>query len=105
MAKKALISTTEPRGENDSGFRVVEVVEAANIFDTHPSLQWKDCSDSVEMDMYWWKPSTSEFKKLPEAVDAATAGELAVDSEGNPTEDYVWNWDTETWSKVQIINQ
>ena len=40
------------------------------------------------------------------AVDAvATAGELAVDEEGNPTEAYDWNWDTETWFKAQIINQ
>ena len=39
------------------------------------------------------------------AIDKATAGELAVDAEGNPIETYEWNWDTETWSKVQIINQ
>ena len=103
MAKKALVSTIEPRGKDDAGYRVLEVVDAANTFETHPSLEWKDCSDSVQMDLYWWKPSTSEFKKLPEAVDQSTAGELAVDEEGNPTEAYEWNWDTETWSKVQVI--
>jgi hypothetical protein len=37
------------------------------------------------------------------SVDQSTAGELAVDAEGNPTEAYEWNWDTETWSKVQIL--
>ena len=102
MAKKALVSTIEPRGKDDAGYRVLEVVDAANTFDTHSNLEWKDCSDSVQMDLYWWKPSTSEFKKMPDAVEQSTAGELAVDSEGNPTEEYVWNWDTETWSKQSI---
>jgi hypothetical protein len=102
MAKKALVSTTEARGENDSGYRVVEVVDSANTFDVHSSLEWKDCSDSVAVDLYWWKPSSSEFKKLPEAVDQSTAGDLAEDSDGNPTEEYVWNWDTETWSKQAL---
>ena len=105
MAKKALVSTIEPRGKDNAGYRVLEVVDAANTFDTHPNLQWKDCADTVEMDKYWFDQATNSFKKLPEAVDAeATAGALAVDGEGNPTEHYVWNWDTETWSKVQIIN-
>ena len=102
MAKKALVSTNEPRGENESGYRVVEVVDSANTFNVHSSLQWKDCSDSVAANIYWWKPSTSEFKKLPEAVNESTAGELATDSDGNPTEEYVWNWDTEVWSKQSI---
>jgi hypothetical protein len=106
MAKKALVSTIEPRGENDSGYRVLEVVDVADTFETHPNLQWKDCDDHIEQDMYWWKPSTSEFKKLPEAVDPSTAGELAMDNTQDPpvpTETYEWNWDTETWSKVQIL--
>ena len=100
MAKKALVSTIELDGDN--GNRVLEVVEAGNEFETYTNLQWKDCSDSVEKDKYWWKPSTSEFKKLPEAVERSTAGELAVDEQGNPTEAYRWNWDTETWSKVPL---
>ena len=105
MAKKALVSTIEPRGKNDSGYRVLEVVDADNTFETHSNLQWHDCTDTVEMDKYWYDPVSSSFKKLPEAVDRSTAGELAVDEEGNPTEEYEWHWDTETWSKVQIINQ
>jgi hypothetical protein len=108
MAKKALVSTIEPRGEDDSGYRVLEVVEAGNEFETYTNLQWHDCADTVEKDKYWWKPSTSEFKKLPEAVERSTAGELAMDNTQDPpvpTEAYRWNWDTETWSKVQIINQ
>jgi len=104
MAKKALVSTIEPRGKDNSGYRVAEVVDVSNTFETHSNLQWKDCADTVEKDFYWFDPSTNTFKKLPEAVDPSTAGELAVDAEGNKTEDYEWNWDTETWSKVQILN-
>lgn len=102
MAKKALVSTIEPRGKDNAGYRVLEVVDAANTFETHSNLQWKDCADTVEMDKYWWDPATSAFKKLPEAVDQSTAGELAVDADGNPTEQYVWDWDNEVWTKVAI---
>jgi len=102
MAKKALVSTIESRGKDNAGYRVLEVVDAANTFETHSNLQWKDCDDTVEMDKYWWDPATSAFKKLPEAVDQSTAGELAVDADGNPTEQYVWDWDSETWSKETL---
>jgi hypothetical protein len=103
MAKKALVSTIEPRGKNNSGYRVLEVIEAGNEFETHPKLQWHNCNDTVEMDKYWYDPVSLSFKKLPESVEQSTAGELAVDEEGNPTEAYEWNWDTETWSKVQVL--
>ena len=102
MAKKALVSTIEPRGRDNAGYRVLEVVDAANTFETHSNLQWKDCANTVEMDKYWWDPATSAFKKLPEAVEQSTAGELAVDADGNPTEQYVWDWDSETWSKQPL---
>lgn len=105
MAKKALVSTIEPRGKNNSGYRVLEVVDAANTFEVHSNLQWHDCADTVEMDKYWYDPVSSSFKKLPEAVDQSTAGELAVDEEGNKIETYEWNWDNAVWTKVQIINQ
>ena len=89
MAKRALVSTIEPRGKNDSGYRVLDVVEVGNEFETHSKFQWHDCADTVETDKYWWDPTTSTFKKLPEAVEQSTAGVLAVDAEGNPTEEYV----------------
>jgi hypothetical protein len=104
MAKKALVSTIEPRGRDNAGYRVLEVVDAANTFETHSNLQWKDCADTVEKDKYWWNPVTNSFHKLPEALEKSTAGELAVDDEGDPIEAYEWNWDTETWIKVQLIN-
>ena len=102
MAKKALVSTIEPRGKNNSGYRVLEVVDAANIFETHSNLQWHDCADTVEADKYWYDPTSSLFKKLPETVEKSTAGELATDADGNPTEEYVWDWDNEMWTKVAI---
>jgi hypothetical protein len=105
MAKKALVSTIEPRGKDNAGYRVLEVVDAANTFETHSNLQWKDCADTVEMDKYWWDPATSAFKKLPEAVEQSTAGELAMDTSVDPavpTEQYVWDWDSETWSKQAL---
>jgi hypothetical protein len=109
MAKKALVSTIEPRGKDNAGYRVLEVVDAANTFEVHSNLQWHDCADTVEMDKYWYDPNSSSFKKLPETVDAvATAGELEMDDTQDPPvakEAYEWNWDTESWSKVQIINQ
>ena len=104
MAKKALVSKIEPRGKDNSGYRVVEVVELGNEFEVHLNLQWKDCPDAVEMDEYWFDPSNNTFKKLPEAVDQSTAGELTVDAHGNPTETYEWNWDNAVWSRVAIIN-
>jgi len=100
MTKKALVSSIEPRGKDEAGYRVLEVVEIGNTFEVHSNLQWHDCPDTVEMDKYWFNPNTLEFKKLPEAVEQSTAGELAVDEEGKPTEAYEWNWDTETWTKV-----
>jgi len=91
----------EPRGKNNSGYRVAEVVEIGNEFETHSNLVWKDCSNEVTNN-YWYDANNNTFKKLPDAVLQSTAGVLAVDAEGNPTEEYVWDWDTETWSK-QIL--
>jgi hypothetical protein len=35
MAKKALVSTIESRGKDNSGYRVLEVVDTANTFEVH----------------------------------------------------------------------
>jgi hypothetical protein len=105
MAKKALVSTIEPRGKDNSGYRVLEVVEVGNTFEVHSNLYWADCDDTVESFKYWWDPATSAFKKLPEAVEQSTAGELAMDDTQDPpvpTEQYVWDWDNEVWTKVAI---
>jgi len=102
MAKKALVSTTEEAGNPaNPGNRVLEVVDAGQEFETHPSLQWHDCPDNVESFIYWWKDNT--FKPLPEAV--AKVGELAVDADGEATQHFVWNWNTESWEIQDIIQE
>jgi hypothetical protein len=104
MAKKALISKNEARGKDNAGYRVAEVVEVGSEFDVkEPELFWVDCADTIVEDNYWYDPNTSTFKKMPSGVDAAaTAGIISKDANGNPTEKYQWNWDTETWSKVPL---
>jgi hypothetical protein len=104
MAKKALVSTIESSGKDDAGYRVLEVVESGNEFPVNSNLQWHNCPDNVEMDKWWYDPVTSSFKKLPFAVNPwETAGDLAKDDDGNYTEAHEWNWDTESYSKVQIV--
>ena len=102
MAKKALVSLIETAGNPaDLGNRVLEVVNPGEEFETHSNLQWHDCDDTVESFKYWYKDGA--FKKLPNFDEAtAAAGELAVDVDGNKTEEYVWDWDTETWSKQAL---
>lgn len=103
MAKKALINTKEPSGLN--GYRVVEVVNLGNEFEIHSDLQWKDCDDSVVADCNWFDPATNTFKKFESHPDVIFPTEpLATDVEGNEIEEYVWNLNTESYNKVQIIN-
>jgi len=103
MAKKALISLNEKRGNVDTGLRVLEVVDAENVFPIHTGFEWKDCPDTIKSFKYWYNSANNTFKKLPDYVSAVdTAGELVVDAEKKPTEKYVWDWDTETWSKESL---
>jgi hypothetical protein len=79
MAKKALISTVEPR---ESGYRVAQVEDAANIFEVGSGLEWVDCADDVVADQFWYDPSDQIIKANPvvvvEAPPAPTAEELAA---------------------------
>lgn len=105
MAKKALVSYIESSGNIPEGKRVLEVVEAGQEFEVHSNLKWLDCPDNViGPNKYWYNPLTNSFKKLPEAIDPVEqAGMIAQDLTANPIVDlekYVWDWDTETWSKV-----
>ena len=68
MAKKALISTVEPR---ESGYRVAQVEDAANIFETSPELIWVDCADDVVADQFWYDPQDKLIKANPIVVEAA----------------------------------
>jgi hypothetical protein len=105
MAKKALVSKIEPRGKNNSGYRVLEVVDPGNEFEVHSGLgEWKDCPDNVVMDFWWYDPATSSFKKLPGAVDpyADDPTDLAKDADGNYLEYHKWDWDTESYTREPI---
>jgi hypothetical protein len=68
MAKKALISTVEPR---ESGYRVAQVEDAANIFEVGTGLMWVDCADNVVADEFWYDPSDELIKANPVVVEAA----------------------------------
>jgi len=68
MAKKALISTVEPR---ESGYRVAQVEDAANVFEVGAGLMWVDCDDNVVADQFWYDPSDQLIKANPVVVEAA----------------------------------
>ena len=65
MAKKALISTVEPR---ESGYRVAQVEDANNVFEVAPGLMWVDCADDVVADQFWYDPSDQLIKANPVVV-------------------------------------
>ena len=65
MAKKALISTVEPR---ESGYRVAQVEDAANTFEVADSLFWVDCADDVVADQFWYDPQDKLIKANPIVV-------------------------------------
>jgi hypothetical protein len=65
MAKKALISTIEPR---ESGYRVAQVEDATNIFEVADALFWVDCADDVVADEFWYDPSDQLIKANPVVV-------------------------------------
>lgn len=68
MAKKALISTVEPR---ESGYRVAQVEDAANTFEVGSGLFWVDCADNVVADQFWYDPSDELIKANPVVVQEA----------------------------------
>ena len=68
MAKKALISTVEPR---ESGYRVAQVEDAANVFEVAAGLMWVDCADNVVADQFWYDPQDKLVKANPIVVQEA----------------------------------
>jgi hypothetical protein len=68
MAKQALISTVEPR---ESGYRVAQVEDAANVFEVGSGLMWVDCADNVVADQFWYDPSDQLIKAAPIVVQEA----------------------------------
>jgi len=68
MAKKALISSVEPR---ESGYRVAQVEDAANVFEVGSGLMWVDCADNIVADQFWYDPADQLIKANPVVVEAA----------------------------------
>jgi hypothetical protein len=61
--KYALVSFVEKR---EDGFRVAQVVESSSQkFETHSSLRWIECEDSVIADVFYYKQSTNQFLLIP----------------------------------------
>jgi hypothetical protein len=58
---KALISPNEPRFE---GYRVAEVEPVD--FPVAQPLFWVDCADDVAADQFWYDPSDSAIKPIPQ---------------------------------------
>ena len=70
MAKKALISTVEPR---ESGYRVAQVEDVANVFEVGAGLMWVNCEDNVVADQFWYDPTDRTIKANPVVVEEAPA--------------------------------
>lgn len=60
---KALISTIEPR---ETGYRVAQVEQDANIFPVSPEMFWTDCADDLVADAKWYDPADKQFKDFPQ---------------------------------------
>lgn len=69
MEKKALISPVEPR---ESGYRVAQIEDDANIFEVG-GLFWTPCADDVVADQFWYDPSDELIKPFPVIVEDAPA--------------------------------
>jgi hypothetical protein len=70
MAKKALISTAEPRY---TGYRIAQVVNSqSETFEVSPEMFWVDCADDVVADQFWYNPDNQQIEvNLPEAPPTA----------------------------------
>ena len=105
MAKRVLISKLDARGDANSGYLVVDVVNTqADEFEVASDLEWKACSDdNVKAGEYWFDPSDNSIRILPNPINQVSdAGALNTDSDGNVTEAYVWDWSTDSWTKQNL---
>ena len=101
---KILVSFKEVTGEDSRGYSIVEANSDDITFPVDSNLEWKDTDNtSVAPDYYWYDPITNSCRKEQIYINPEELlGELAVDSEGNKTEQYVWDWNTDAWTKVSI---
>lgn len=99
MTKRALISTLEEAGNpNNPGQRMLEVVETGQEFETDPAWYWVDCPDHVESYKYYYKDN--QFLPLPTAIPQQ--GTLALNEDGTCSQDFVFNWDTNSWEIIDV---
>lgn len=98
MAKKALVSFSEPR---ENGYRIAQVEESDNTFETNSSLEWHDCADDVLADHHWYDPNTSSIRPLSYMTPFPDE-ELAVDADGVFLEEWTWDSDNDQWIKSTI---
>ena len=68
MNMKALISTSEPR---ETGYRVAQVEQDADIFPVASTLFWVDCANDVVADQFWFDPQDQTIKPVPAPVQPA----------------------------------
>lgn len=72
---KALISSIEPR---ETGYRVAQVEDDANIFGVADEMFWVDCSSDCVADMFWYDPSDNTIKPIPEPKVVAAQDQATV---------------------------
>lgn len=72
MNMKALISTQEPV---QTGFRVAQVEQDADIFPVASTLFWVDCADDVVADQFWYEPASKTIKPTPKPPVLAADGQ------------------------------
>jgi len=104
--KKALIDAQIKVGKDNLGVRISQVED--DEFPVASPCYWVDCPDHIEADKYYYLESDGSFHKNPNAThkvaDLHTDPEtlLSEDADGNKTQQWVWNWDTEAWDKEDI---
>lgn len=59
---KALIASNEPC---ETGYRVAQVEQDANIFGVADVLFWVDCANDVVADQFWYDPVDQTIKPIP----------------------------------------
>lgn len=69
ISMKALISSIEPI---QTGYRVAQVEQDANIFPVAEGLFWVNCADDVVADRYWYDPSNQTINPVPVPTEATT---------------------------------
>lgn len=79
---KALISSIEPI---QTGYRVAQVEQDANIFDVAEGFFWVDCADDVLADQFWFDPIEKTIEKIIPVVPVIVEGQSQPKTTGAQT--------------------